>query len=344
LGGWTITNDGGTSGCVWEIRFTPFPNTYTLPNTATGGIMTADIDECGGTSGTLLLSTATLNQAIDCSIYDVVTLEFDNDWNVIDAQDEAHIEVSTDAGTTWVGVWDQIGVDIRNTHESVNISAQAAGNSNVSVRLRSVQPGWDWWWVIDNFCIYGTYVVPVELTSFKAQVIKDGIQLQWTTSTETNNQGFEIERNIAGGTFEQIGYVAGFGTTTEPKSYTFRDINLEAGIYSYRLKQIDYNGSYEYSEEANVDYTLPLEYSLEQNYPNPFNPNTTIKYSIADDGLVKLAVYNMLGEEVAIIVNTTQKAGRYEVNFNASNLASGVYIYRIESSNFMAVKKFTLIK
>jgi len=342
LSGWTVTNDGGTSGCVWQIRFAPFPNTYTLPSTSTGGIMTADVDECG--SGSTLLSTATLNQIFDFTSYDVVTLEFDNDWNVIDAQDEAHIEVSADGGSNWIGVWDQIGTDILNTHETVNITSMAAGNSNVKIRLRSVQPGWDWWWVIDNLCVYGAYVTPVELSSFTAQVRKDGVELNWTTATETNNQGFQVEKMNITGSFEQVGYVAGFGTTTEPKAYSFIDSKLETGNYIYRLKQIDFDGSYEYSDELNVEVELPLEFTLEQNYPNPFNPSTTIKYSIAEDGFIKLAVYNMLGEQVATLVNTTQKAGKYEVSFNASNFSSGVYVYRIETSNFTSSKKLILMK
>jgi len=274
----------------------------------------------------------------------MVWIEFDNDWNVLDAQDEAHVEVSINGGTTWVGVWDKIGSDIRNTHEVVDITSVVSGQSNVKFRLRSVQPGWDWWWAVDNFCIYGMYIVPVELTSFSAQVIKDGVELHWSTATETNNQGFEIERMMAGGTFEQVGYVAGFGTTTESKSYAFIDSELEAGSYAYRLKQIDYDGTSTYSEEVNVDLALLLEYSLEQNYPNPFNPTTTIKYAIAEDGFVKLAVYNMLGEEVATIANNVQKAGRYEVNFNAAGLSSGVYVYRIEAANFTSSKKLVLMK
>jgi hypothetical protein len=189
-----------------------------------------------------------------------------------------------------------------------------------------------------------SYSVPVELTSFTATSVKDEVKLNWNTATEINNQGFNIERMNSVGVFENIGYVAGFGTTTEPKSYSYIDSKLETGNYTYRLKQIDFDGSYEYSDEVNVLVELPMEYSLDQNYPNPFNPSTTIKYSIAEDGFVKLAIYNMLGEEVTTLVNTTQKAGKYEVNFNASNLASGVYLYKIESASFNAVKKLMLMK
>jgi hypothetical protein len=188
------------------------------------------------------------------------------------------------------------------------------------------------------------YVVPVELTSFAGISKNNEVELSWTTATETNNQGFEIERMNISGEFEQIGYVAGFGTTTEPKAYSYIDSELEVGEYTYRLKQIDYDGTATYSEEVNVEVEIPLEYSLEQNYPNPFNPTTTIKYSISKDGFVKLSIYNLLGEEVTTLVNSEQKAGRYEVNFDAAGLASGMYVYRIESVNYSASKKLMLMK
>jgi hypothetical protein len=189
-----------------------------------------------------------------------------------------------------------------------------------------------------------TYSVPVEMTSFTATAVKDDVKLNWTTATETNNQGFAVERKTGEGTYEQIGYVAGFGTTTEPKAYEYTDSKLATGNYTYRLKQVDFDGTTVYSEEVNVVVEIPLEYSLEQNYPNPFNPSTTISYTIPEDGFVKLAIYNMLGEEVATIVNTTQKAGKYDINFNASKLSSGVYVYRLEAANFTAAKKLTLMK
>ncbi|MCW8804362.1 MAG: T9SS type A sorting domain-containing protein, partial [Ignavibacteriaceae bacterium] len=159
-----------------------------------------------------------------------------------------------------------------------------------------------------------------------------------------NNQGFEIERMNSSGKYKQAGYVAGFGTTTEPKLYSFIDSKLDAGNYTYRLKQIDFDGSFEYSSEVNIEVELPLQYALEQNYPNPFNPSTKISYSIPEDGLVKLAVYNLLGQEVATLVNAFQKADRYEINFNASSLSSGVYVYKIESPNYIASKKLVLMK
>ncbi len=130
------------------------------------------------------------------------------------------------------------------------------------------------------------------MTSFAANVNEGSVNLNWSTATETNNQGFDVERKISNGLFAKIGYVAGFGTSTETHTYSFTDKEVTAGEYTYRLKQVDYDGNYEYSNEVNVEVVAPLEFALDQNYPNPFNPSTTIKYSTAQDGLVKLAVYN----------------------------------------------------
>jgi hypothetical protein len=188
------------------------------------------------------------------------------------------------------------------------------------------------------------YTIPVEMVSFTANVVKDDVELTWRTATETNNQGFEIQRMQKNGVFEQVGYAAGFGTTTEPKSYSFIDAKLSAGTYIYRLKQIDFDGSFEFSDEINVEVELPLQYALEQNYPNPFNPSTKISYTVPEDGFVKLAIYNLLGEEVATVVNSFHKANRYEVNFNASGLPSGIYVYKLEAANYTSTRKFVLMK
>ena len=343
LGLWTITNNGGT--CVWQ-QLTLSSNAYTLPATAAGNLLGADSDLCG--SGTTLLSTATLTQSLSLVapnpfVYQYAEISFDNDWRVIDGADEAHVEVSINGGSTWTSVWSKVGVDQRNSTEIINISAYI-GQPDFRVRLRTVQPGWDWWWVVDNFCIYGMYIVPVELTSFTANAVMDGVELKWSTATESNNRGFEIERMSSNQEFIPIGYSEGHGTTTEHKDYSFIDSKLAAGNYTYRLKQIDFDGTFTYSSEVNVDVELLHEYALEQNYPNPFNPITTIKYSILNDGFVKLVVYNLLGEEVATLVNNTQKAGRYEVGFDGSELSSGVYIYRIETSNFTSSRKLILLR
>jgi len=341
IGLWTITNDGGN--CDWAIFNPPYPNSYTLPGTSSGGVLSADSDECG--SGTTLLSTATITGPLDFSIYtEMVWIEFDNDWRVIQGADEAIVEMSLDGGATWVSIWERIGVDERGTHEVLDITSQVAGFSDVRFRLVSVQPGWDWWWTLDNFAVYGMLIVPVELTSFAAVIADDNVQLNWTTATEVNNQGFEIQKRNGDGEFEKVGFVPGHGTTTDIQTYSYIDSKVASGSYTYRLKQIDFNGSFEYSDEVAVDVTTPLEFTLEQNYPNPFNPSTSIKYSIPENGFVTLDVYNLLGEKVASLVNSVQEAGRYEINFDASNLASGIYIYSLKSGSFNSVKKMLLMK
>ncbi len=341
-GNWTITNDGGT--CTWAISDLSRP--YTMPPTASGNVFAADADLCG--SGTTLLSSAELDTVLDLSIYTSVWIEFDNDWRTIDAADEAYVEFTTDGGSTWSPVWSQVGVSVRNTHEAVDANI-VAGQPAVQFRLRSVQPGWDWWWVVDNFCIYGSYVVPVELTSFAATVNEGNVSLNWATATETNNQGFDIERKLANSEFQKIGYVSGYGTSTESHSYTFTDKNISAGNYTYRLKQVDYDGTFEYSNEINVDVTVPLEFALDQNYPNPFNPSTTINFRLATDSKVSLKIFNVLGQEVETLINGNQAAGSHQVEFDASLLNSGVYFYRLEANSsggnkFVDVKKMILNK
>jgi hypothetical protein len=119
-------------------------------------------------------------------------------------------------------VWDEIGTDIRNTHEAIDVTALLGGQPNVSVRVRSVQPGWDWWWVLDNFIVYGTYIIPVELTSFSASVNENNVTLNWVTASEINNHGFEIQRS-SNGEFVTVGFAEGHGTTTEVQNYTYTD-------------------------------------------------------------------------------------------------------------------------
>ena len=188
------------------------------------------------------------------------------------------------------------------------------------------------------------YSIPVELTSFTASASGISVNLKWNTATELNNSGFEVQRKSSNSDWTNIGFVAGFGTTTEPKTYLFNDSKVNTGNVVYRLKQIDFDGTFKYSDEINVEVSAPVKYSLDQNYPNPFNPSTSIKYSIANDGFVNVSIFNLLGEKVVTLVNTNMQAGSYEVNFNASQLTSGVYFYSIEAGSFKAVRKMLLMK
>jgi len=188
-------------------------------------------------------------------------------------------------------------------------------------------------------------IVPVELTSFTGNVNNLGqVVLNWETATEINNQGFEIERRTESSEFRTIGFIEGHGSTTETQSYVYTDATAENGINYYRLKQIDYNGTYEYSDEVEVDVNGPLTFDLTQNYPNPFNPTTNIKYSVPETGNIKLSVYNTVGEEVAILVDGFSESGFFEVSFNASGMPSGVYLYKLQSANSVQTKKMMLLK
>lgn len=192
-------------------------------------------------------------------------------------------------------------------------------------------------------------IIPAELISFNALVDGNDVQLNWTTASEKNNSGFEVHRK-ANGVWEKIGFAPGGGTTTENKSYTYIDKNLNQGKYSYRLKQIDYDGTFEYSEVVETEIVVPNVFALEQNYPNPFNPSTVIKYSIADESSVKLIIYNSIGEKVYDLVNKIQSPGSYQLNIDGSKWSSGVYFYSLEANPlnnnnyFKSIKKMILIK
>ena len=186
--------------------------------------------------------------------------------------------------------------------------------------------------------------LPVELSSFTSAVKDNTVTLNWTTASEKNNARFLVER-MAEGVWTDIGMVAGNGTTNNPNSYTFTDNNLNSGIYNYRLKQVDYNGSFEYLNLSNaVAIGVPNKFSLAQNYPNPFNPTTTILYGVPNDGLVTMKIYDINGKEIKTLVNEPKTAGYYTTVFNASGLSSGVYFYKLTSGNFVIAKKMVIMK
>lgn len=193
-------------------------------------------------------------------------------------------------------------------------------------------------------------ITPVELTSFTGSVLQDGVLLNWTTATEINNQGFEIERSTSIQAWEKIGYVPGFGTTTEPKSYSFLDQNVTSSTYTYRLKQIDFDGTISYSGEIEVVVDLtPENFELFQNYPNPFNPSTTIQFQVPNASDVTVIVYDMLGQEVRSLFAGQVQAGKYSVVWDGMNnaglkMSSGSYIYRMTAGDFVEVKEMVLLK
>ena len=196
------------------------------------------------------------------------------------------------------------------------------------------------------FDFLGDGTIPVELTSFTAQVSPAGVNLNWATASEVNNYGFEVERRYQNEiNWKVVGLVPGSGTTTQPKEYSYSDNSLtQAGKYYYRLKQIDNDGSFNYSNEIEVDFIQPNDFVLNQNYPNPFNPSTTIEFSIGQASFVKLEVYNTLGEKVADRLNENKEQGSYQINFDAVNLPSGIYIAKLDAGSKVNTIKMSLLK
>jgi hypothetical protein len=188
--------------------------------------------------------------------------------------------------------------------------------------------------------------IPVELVSFNAIVSTNNITLTWSTATEVNNLGFEVQRSIDNSEFLNIGFVNGYGTTTEPNNYSYVDDNVVPGKYYYRLKQVDFDGTYEYSEIVEVEYEFvgPGKFELNQNYPNPFNPSTVITYSVPGAEFVTLKVYDILGNEIAVLVEGECEAGTYNVEFNSTGLSSGTYFYRMQAGSYTDTRKMILLK
>ena len=199
----------------------------------------------------------------------------------------------------------------------------------------------------------GTSPLPVELVSFTGKVKDQKVYLEWSTATEVNNYGFEILRRVypaVSGTqndrWSSLGFVEGHGNSNSPKNYSFIDRGINYGNFAYRLKQIDNDGTYEYSDEIEIDAgKIPNDFVLEQNYPNPFNPSTTIRFAINESVPTSLKIYDVLGNEVEELFNGSTEAGKvYNLEFKAENLSSGIYFYRLETPTKILHRKMLLIK
>ena len=215
---------------------------------------------------------------------------------------------------------------------------QGLATTSANLVLDEIYSGTDW-----------TTLLPVELSSFSSAVNKNIVELNWATTQETNNMGFEIERKSnssqSSGEWKNIGNVSGNGTSSSVHNYSFTDKNLSTGNYSYRLKQIDFNGNFEYFNLQNeVNIGIPSVFSLSQNYPNPFNPATTINFDLPVDSKVNIKLFDISGREAATVINEFKTAGYHTVNFNASGLTSGVYFYNLTGANFSVTRKMLLVK
>ncbi|MGB9665598.1 MAG: M28 family peptidase, partial [Ignavibacteria bacterium] len=334
---------------------------------------TSFTDSPGGTYPPNDTATFTYNSAINLAGILGAELEFDTQWDIETDWDYGQVLVSTNNGSTWTplaGNYTNPGTGSfqpRNeplydgtqstwVHEKMSLSNFIGQTIKLRFLLRSDGSIQNDGWYVDNIKIstYNT-VIPVELTSFTAVANGTNVELSWSTATETNNRGFEIQRSQSPKLsneviWEKIGFVDGKGTTTEPQNYLFADKNLTAGKYSYRLKQIDFDGTFEYSNEIEVEILTPDKFTLEQNYPNPFNPSTKIRFTIPVVGSelaqTALKVYDVLGNEIVTLIDEYKAAGSYEIEFDSDKygLSSGVYYYKLSAGKFSDVKKMMVIK
>jgi len=191
--------------------------------------------------------------------------------------------------------------------------------------------------------------LPVVLLTFTGNTSQNNVILNWSTATEINNHGFEIQRNLTDRSFKTIAFINGAGTSAETHNYTFTDKVPGAGKYTYRLRQVDFDGHSEYSKSIEVKVNHPTKFELIQNYPNPFNPSTIITYILGWNSKVSVKIYNLLGQEVAILINGEVSAGTHSIKFDASSIVSGIYMYELvasgkDGSTYSEVKKMIYVK
>lgn len=312
------TTNGGTN---WAVRSTG--TTKALWSIA---FYDANTGIACGDSGTCIKTTNGGATWVDHSISILTTLykvRFMDEFSAVACGANGKIYVSHDAGDTW----NDISVPTSSNLYTIAINGPYA-------------------WVFgDGGSIYKNIgVLPVELSTFTAANSKEGVRLNWQTETEVNNNRFMVERS-SGNTWVNVGEVAGHGNSNSPHSYSYLDKINNPGIYTYRLKQIDNDGTFEYSKILTVNvHNSIFSFDLAQNFPNPFNPSTTITYQIPEKELVTLIIYDVLGRKVKTLINEKQEAGSYSAVFDASKLASGMYIAQLKTNKFSKTIKMNLIK
>jgi carboxypeptidase T len=366
---WTDTT--GDPGSLWTITKTPSNSQqweatnltyYTPPVSFTESKIGNYVDNA--------TVTMTLTSAIDLSGYSNPRLVFWTKYDIESNWDYGQVSVSTNNGSSWTpleGEYTEPGVGsfqpngqplydgarLNWVREEMPLSGHTSPNVKFRFQLRSDGNVTRDGWYLDDIGVIVYTIVPVELTSFAATQNNENVSVTWSTATEVNNRGFEIQRsnstnNSRERNWETIGYLDGAGTSTESHFYSFTDHSPINGKSFYRLKQIDFDGTTKFYTEAEVSFILVKDFALEQNYPNPFNPNTSITYSIPVSGYVNLTVYNLLGSEVAVLVDGYVEAGIHSVEFSSDkvgkNIGSGIYIYTMKSGSFVQTRKMVLLK
>jgi hypothetical protein len=353
---WTVTATPSSSP-KWEATTQSF---YSAPVSYT--------DSKDGNYIANATVTMTTADPIDLTGLNNPKLSFWTRYDIESNYDYGQVKISTNNGTTWIPLEGQYtepgvspfqpigepvydGVQSNWVREDISLSGYISSQIKIQFQLRTDGSVHRDGWYVDDIAIYYLGIIPVELVSFTAELNNNKAVLKWVTASETNNYGFEIEKSqkskVKGqNNWEKIGFVAGNGTTTEISAYTFTDQlnhSFNHNLY-YRLKQIDLDGSFSYSDIIEIELITVDKFTLKQNYPNPFNPSTTISYQLPSNSDVTLKVYDVLGNEVAVLVNEYKQSGRYEAEFDGADLSSGIYYYILIGDLFTQTKKMVLLK
>jgi len=342
LNNWTVVSPWGTT----TQKYVSAPSSIT--------------DSPSGSYGNNVTNSITTTNFINLTDAFGAELTFKAQWDIESDWDYAQVLISQN-GQTWTplaGSYTEAGLGTFQPNgepvydgtqstwvtESIDLSDYAGSMIKLRFQLKSdVTISGDGFYLDDvNILVYSA--VPVELVNLNYRTSGSGVELSWTTITETNNSGFAVEKRTGEDNWQQIGFVSGMGTTTEPTRYSFADNNAEGISLRYRLKQIDFNGSFAYYGPVFVDRSGELKFQLGQNYPNPFNPSTTITFELSEGSNTSLIVYDILGNKVAELVNEYVEAGFHEVIFDAGSLSSGMYIYTLTSGPQSAKRKLLLVK
>jgi hypothetical protein len=351
---WTIT--ATPTNPHWETTTTSYhsaPNSYT--DSKTGNY----VDDA--------TVTMTLKDPINLSTYQHPRLSFWTRYSIEENYDYGQTKISTNNGSTWIslaGNYTEMGVVANGqpneplydgtqstwVQEEMDLTGRNATQNKFQFQLKTDYGVTEDGWYVDDILVYVYGIVPVELSSFTATAFNTEVVLNWSTSSELNNMGFEIERKSLSNNYgwQTIGFVEGSGSSTITNNYSFTDKNPVRGTLLYRLKQIDFDGSFKFYTTEGVNFEGVYNYALEQNYPNPFNPSTVINYSIPAAGQVNLKIYNLLGSEVAVLVDEYKEAGNYSSEFSTEDLknglGSGVYIYTLKAGSFTQTRKMVVLK
>ena len=350
-------------GFTWNLKNTSRISSITFIDYNTGW--------AAGHDGLILITNdggETWTNQISGISYNLNSIRFYNSSLGASAGDNGTILLTTNAGKTWLSMVSNTTENLESICFTNATTFWTAGNNGKLLQTTNLGNSWltfdkltennltslvfvdgttGWLGGLNGTIFnYSDNFVPVELISFTGRLLNDTVELEWKTATETNNYGFEIERKITGQDWKKLDFVKGNGSSTGSKRYFFTDNNITGAYpFKYRLKQIDFNGNFSYSNEIEINY-FPENFVLNQNYPNPFNPSTMISWELPVGGQVTLKIYDVLGNEVATLVNEYKSAGKYQTKFDSDNYdnSSGIYIYQLKVGNFVSTKKMLLLK